>query len=430
MNNKLIYGLDFGTTHSAIAVFNNDKVEVVPVDKSGGKIMRSVLFFPDKHNKHDERYKFYIGQEAIDLYIESEMEGRLLQSIKSLLPSKWFNATYIQNRTYNVADLICLIISNLKKKADKMTGVDVKTVILGRPAIFSEDGDKEKEELAVKRLLFAAKNSGFEEVYLQIEPIAAAFSYELLLSKPELVFVADLGGGTSDFTLMKLSPEKAKQSDRKSDILATSGIRIAGDDFDSDIMWGKLVKYFGYGSKFESSIDKWFDMPIYLMRTICKWYKISMLKTIRDRNIIHDIAIHSDNPEAIERLQTLIGENLGFALFQAIEKAKCGLSMKEEEKINFHQSIIDIDEIIKRIEFEAMISEKMNKISQCIDKLLLDSKVKISEIDSVFLTGGTSFVPYVKKLLAEKFGADKIKPGDAFLSVVNGLALSGYSLIR
>ena len=413
---KLVYGLDFGTSNSAVAVLQDGKLQVLPISQGGKKTTSSVIYFPGRGGVH------YVGDEAILKYVGNGMRGRFIQSIKSVLPDTLFTGTVIMGHGYfKVEDLVALILANLKACADKITGSDVRSVVMGRPAVYSDK--KDEEEIAEERLIAAARLAGFEEIHLQIEPIAAALYYEVSLSQPQLALVADFGGGTSDFTLMRLSPDKAKLSRRQDDVIATAGVHIAGDDFDSAIMWHKLVKYFGANIRYESS-GAVLGMPAKLMRTICEWQKISFLKNSQDQEFIRQLLYLADDKDAVRRLHTLIEKNLGFSLFQAIEGAKCDLSTKPESEIIYSRSEIDISEPITREEFDRLISDEVSKIEGCLDKLLADSGVAVDDIDSIFLTGGTSRTPLIQVMLERKFGAAKMRMGDAFISVVSGLALS------
>jgi len=413
---KLIYGLDFGTTNSAIAVYHDGDVTMVPVDPLGNEMMRSVLFFPEYEDD-----VLFIGNEAIDQYIESGLDGRLIQSIKSALSSRWFISTVICKEAYRVEDFVSLILTNLKKKADHMVGQDVKAVVLGRPAVFSDDSDK--EAVAVERLLAAARMAGFREINLQIEPIAAALSYELTLTKPELALVVDLGGGTSDFTLMKLSPDYITKGDRSDDILSCQGVPVGGDNLDSEIMWHKLVKHFGAGTTYRS-LEQTMPMPLHIMRTICDWRKIPFLRARQEREFVRHLLATSSDRKAIERLQSLIEDDIAFSLFRSIESAKCELSERESATVKFFELGINIQEEILRKEFSEMIKPELDALNQCITDVLDDAGIQPDQVNSVFITGGTSLVPCVRELLASRLGAEKIQERDSFLSVAKGLALS------
>ncbi|MDP1709951.1 MAG: Hsp70 family protein, partial [Candidatus Komeilibacteria bacterium] len=241
----LAYGLDFGTTHSAISVLDGEgRATVLPVSGDNGLIIKSVLLFAQNSPRP------YVGQEAIRQYLAAGMRGRLIQSIKSALVDENFIGTTINGTRYQIEDLIALIISFLKVKADKIIGQNLDRVVLGRPAIFSDN--PKKESLARDRLIMAAQKAGFKEIHFQLEPIAAALHYETSLKRPEKALIADLGGGTSDFTLMNLSPDRVNLTDRDADVLQTSGVYVGGDNLDARIMWGKVVKHFGAEASYRS----------------------------------------------------------------------------------------------------------------------------------------------------------------------------------
>lgn len=413
----LAYGLDFGTTNSAISVLGADgKARVLPINLKGGQILKSVLFFPYGSKK------VYIGQEAIEKYIASGMKGRLIQSIKSALADEKFTGTIINGEKRQLEDLIAYIVSFLKKKADELVKQKIDRIVLGRPATFSND--PKKEQLAREKLTLAAQKAGFREISFQLEPIAAAFHYEASLKQPETVLVADLGGGTSDFTLMNLSPHRIKLTERDSDILTTNGVYLGGDNLDARIMWKKVVKHFGAEAHYKSGSNM-LHVPHRIIGSICDWRRLSFLRDDRvEQELIRMLLQSADDTEAIARLQSLIDNNLGFSLAQSVEAAKCKLSNNERTTISFSEDRISVSEEITRDEFEEAIQDELEKIRDCLDKLLSSSGLTPSSINTVFLTGGTSYVPAVKKLFEEEIGASKVVQGDAFVSVAAGLALS------
>jgi hypothetical chaperone protein len=416
---KTAYGLDFGTSNSAIAIINSSgQSQVLPIGSQQSKTIKSVLFFPyvpEKKRLH------FVGDDALTEYLAADKRGRFIQSIKSILPEESFSGTIVQGDFLGADDLVAMILRYIKKKADEITGLDITNVVLGRPAKFSEE--KSSEDTAQQRLFIAAQKAGFGNIEFQLEPIAAALHYESSLSGPKTVLVADLGGGTSDFTIMRLSPEKMKSRNRKDDILSTAGVYIGGDGFDSDIMWNKLVPYFGLNSQFKS-YDKWLPMPVHIMHQICKWQHIGLLKNREMRNTLSRFRHNSDDPEAIARLQSLINDDLGFALFQKIEEAKINLSSLSEADLSFQAEIIKISETLSRKELNDFISEKILKISETVDETMKLANIGTGDIDAVFLTGGTSLTPIIRDLFEKKFGSDKINSLDSFTSVVSGLALS------
>ena len=412
----IIYGVDFGTSNSAIAIMKDGQETVMRGRSKDDKTESSILFFPKW-----EMGIHYVGNEAIKQYIDSGMDGRLIQSIKSILPDILFNFTWIHGKKYEIDDLVSLIIRHLKKKADNSINADITKAVFGRPAVFSENPEEDKA--AEQRLLSAALKAGFKEVHFQLEPIAAAFSYELRIDKPEIVLVADLGGGTSDFTIMRLDPKKVQQNNRTSDILATGGIHIAGNDFDSAVMWNKLVSYFGYGAKY-STWDKWLDLPVHIFRRLCQWERIPFLKARDTREMLRRFLHSADNKEAVARLITLIEKDLGFSLFKAIEEAKKVLSYNDSASIDFEQHNIIIHEPMTLSEFNKFIHEEVEKFENYLTSFISNAGLNDKDIDTVFITGGSSLVPALREIFVKKFGENKIRGGETFTSVASGLALS------
>ena len=412
---KKIYGIDFGTTNSVVAVLEDGEVRVLPIIGNNQNVMRSLIFFPD------ERGRYFVGEDAIVEYVESGMDGRIMQSIKSFLSDRSFTGTVMGRKYYTIEDVVAIIFRELKKRADSLVGQDVRSAIFGRPAKFSEN--PESDSFAQQRLLKAARQAGFDEIHFQLEPVAAAFSYESRLHNPETVLVADLGGGTSDFAVVKLDPQKKNAYDRSMDILGYRGICIGGDDLDSQIMSQRLLRYFGSELHYES-FEKMLPMPVHLMRMLHEWHRVFLLKTPKYREFIGTLRRLADDKEAAERLYALVEEDLSFSLFGAIERAKLGLSFQEEDVVSFNKSIIRIHEVLARGEFERMIAGAVASMKECVDLLIADAGIAVSDITSVFLTGGISQIPVIQKLFSDNFGQQKIKSSDVFVSVAEGLALS------
>lgn len=412
----IVYGVDFGTSNSAIAIMKDGQESVMRGRTQEDKTASSILFFPKW-----EMGTHYVGEEALAQYLAGGMEGRLLQSIKSILPDALFKSTWIHGEQYEIDDLVALILRHLKSKADASTNANVTKAVLGRPAVFSDKPEEDK--IAEQRLRSAALKAGFEEVHFQLEPIAAAFSYELRIHRPEIVLVADLGGGTSDFTIMRLDPKKISSKERAADILATGGIHIGGNDFDSAIMWHKLVRYFGYEAQYKTW-DKWLELPVHLFCRLCQWERIPFFKTRDTRQMLESFLFSTNNKEAVARLITLIEQDLGFSLFKAIETAKKSLSRQDAGMIDFERLNINIHEPMTRREFDGFIREDMEKFENYLTAFLAHAEFGEHDIDTVFITGGSSLVPALRELFIKKFGASKIRGGETFTSVASGLALS------
>lgn len=416
---KASFGLDFGTTNSSLVLNQNGSVEIVDIDEynTTGKTLRSVIFF-------DEEKNIYVGYEAIAQYIDKGGEGRFLQSIKSFLPSALFEYTIINGRRYKLEDIIAIILRRIKKKGEQYLGREVVDVVMGRPVIFSED--KKKDKLAENRLRKAAEMVGFKNIVFQFEPIAAAFAFERSLSKNEekIVLIGDFGGGTSDFTIIRLSGRKLENFDRGEDVFSLGGVCVAGDIFDSELMWEKVAKFFGRDAKYKSMTGQWLDMPTSITFKLKNWHLIPQLRYRSMREYVRQLKTSINDVAAITNLENLIEDNYGFMLFQAIEKAKIELSSRDASVIAFKDRQLEIKEWVNREEFEKIIFGYISKIEACLDDMMLRIGLGPEDIDVVFTTGGTSYVPCIRNLFIRKFGEAKMKQMDAFTSVAYGLGMN------
>ncbi len=413
---KYIYGIDFGTSNSAISILDTETNEIIKTFNDA-----SLIYFPQQISSRSP-LEYFVGKIAVEKYVESEMQGRFMKSLKKILPKSSFTETRLYGKKITAEDLVCLILKYLKSQADTYINENVTKAIFGRPVVF--DLKEEKDKLAQERLLRAAQMAGFDDVNFQMEPIAAAFTYERNIKKEELVLVADLGGGTSDFTLMKLGPDKIKNPDRKNDIIGQGGIYIGGDNFDSSIMWNKGTFHFGRGLTYRD-FSNIVDVPKSFYLNICSWEKMNFFDSIRMQSNLKKFLHLTGNHPRFQNLVTLIKDNLGYAIFQSIEKTKIDLSDNEQIIFEFSKNGIEIKEPISIEEFsKEIIIEDLTKIQDYLLGFLEKSKVKADEIDTVFMTGGTSMVRPIKDFMIDLFGKEAIKSGDNFNSVVNGLSYS------
>ena len=418
-------GLDFGTSNSVISILEDNGVSVGDVDREPVResvdiVARepSVIFFP-KQGICESLY--FVGEDAIAAYLEHQMQGRFIQSLKSLLSDLTFAGTIINKRPYTPSDLVTVILAHLKQKAEIHVGQPITSVVLGRPVYFGSDPAQDKQaELSLKN---AARMAGFREIFFQYEPIAAALAYEAQLTRPEIVMVADLGGGTTDFTVMRLDPHSMARKNRKDDILATDGVDVGGNKFDSGIMWTKLVTQFGYGSSYESW-GKYLEVPVHIFRTLCRWEQIAFLKTSKYREELRYFLSGSSDRPAINRLITLIDKNLGYSLFKSIEAAKISLAEWDAAQIEFDHDGVAIQERLTAPELNRIILPDLKLVSKSTDRVLAKSGLTEDDISTVFLTGGSSLVRRIQTLFKARFGNDKVKAGsDTFTSVATGLAI-------
>ena len=407
-------GIDFGTSNSLAALFKENEINFVrfPDDKISNP---TILYFPTRSKQH------YIGNDAVYRYLSNLEEqhdaGRLMLSIKTLLPEANFDYTMVAGFGRQTAeDLAASFLSVLKRYAEEQFSQKFDGVVLGRPVDFSE--------LAVKRLEAAARQVGFKEVVFWLEPVAAALAYETQTTGDELVCVVDLGGGTSDICVIETSPGRSLNAKRENDIKAVSGIKQAGDEMSSRIMRNLLAPRFGAGSTFVS-LGKELPFPIHLIEKISKWHRINLLRNSRYLSDIVEIKRTSNRLEDVQRLSDLIQNHYGFELFQAIDDAKKFLSVSRKALIKFKP--LGLDEKITVGEFENLIDPIALKIEEAIYESLKTASAKPEQINRVLLTGGTSQIPMLNRMVEKIFGAEKITRPDFFSSVATGL---GYVASR
>lgn len=416
---NILYGIDFGTSNSAISIIDLDTNQILQTFS-----IPSVLYFPQNLGPNDKE-RVIVGHHAVEKYVNDGMKGRFMKSIKRILPNKSFHDTLINGVRYDASGLVALLLKQLKRTSDEFVGQDVKKVVLGRP-VFFDDEDADKDALAQKRLHAAAVSAGFSEIYFQFEPIAAAFTYEKSISQKQRVLVADLGGGTTDFTYMELDPVKQNSTDRRGDILATGGIYIGGDSFDSAFMWTVGTPKFGRGVKYEGTPGKFFDLPLNLFLNISSWERMIFFNSVKVLQDLKRYYFQSKNNPYLKNLMTLIENNLGYSVFREIEKVKIDLSEKEVTRFTFEKDGIEIDEEIGLNDYDDILNPDLEKISNYVERFLSENNISTEDVNSVFLTGGTSLVPAVQNIFKERFGEKKIHSGDNFISVANGLAFSHY----
>lgn len=414
--NTFVYGIDFGTSNSSVTIWDVERRALVRDDRIAG-VEASFLYFPYSTRNEPP----VVGEQARLRYVQDRMRGRLFQAIKTILPNRTFTETIVNNTPMSLEELVALFLRHLKRRADAVTGQDVRRVVLGRPAVFSVD--PEEDRLAESRVRRAAELAGFEEIHFQLEPIAAGFAYEARIHGPERVLVGDFGGGTSDFTLVQLDPARQGRTDRAGDILATAGLPTAGNKYDAATMWHKLTPLFGRNATY-ASWGKRLDVPTAMHRRICQWDQIVFLNTVENLDLLRRLVHASDDPEGFRRLVALIKENQGFALFQEIEAAKIALTGADDTRIVFAHPGIPIDVPLSVSEFDTYTEELTQSILGTLDRMLQQAQVDPGAIDAVFLTGGTSLIRSLRRRFEQRFSAHRLRGGDEFTSVADGLALS------
>ena len=416
-----VIGLDFGTTNSAIAVAEAGKEATLARFGEGGTTsFRSILYFPHKDRASSVPLETKAGPEAISSYLEADTKGRLILSIKSYLASQLFTSTQINGRYYTLEDLIAIILRRLRTTVVEQFGVSATSVVIGRPVRFAGADIEADETLALTRLRAAAELAGFSEVTFELEPVAAAYQYETQLDHDELVLIGDFGGGTSDFTLAHLGPGRKRTG--RNPVLGTSGVAIAGDTFDSRIMMNLVAPKLGLGSHYVS-LGKELPVPVWLYSQLSSWHRTFLLKDPKTMAVLREVKSQAAEPGKVAALIQLISDNMGYALYRAVENTKVQLTEKEDADFVFAHSSVHIEDTLERWRFESWIQPDVQSIAACVKGLFSEHNVNYSDIGSVFLTGGSSFVPYVRRFFAKTFGSHKLRGGEELTTVAKGLAL-------
>jgi hypothetical chaperone protein len=426
-------GIDFGTTNSSIALARGDgTVELVsfPTAATATESFRSVLYLEQHKHASRTQIKGFTGPQAIEHYLLSEHKGRLIQSLKSYLTSRTLTGTEVFGRRYNIEDLISRILTDLRLSAERQFGAPVRQATVGRPVRFVGADSDEDDDFAVQRLKQAFLHAGFESVEFEMEPIAAAYAYESTLDHDELILIGDFGGGTSDFSLLHVGPGVRARGRTAKDLLGNSGLGLAGDSFDARIV-RKLVSPALGSDSFERSYAQAPDrpasiipaVPAWIYANLERWHYLSFLKTRNVAEILKSARARAQEPEKIEALINLIEEDLGYQLHQAVQRLKVELSYQEYAEFRFRDGSMDLQATVARTEFEGWITEDLQSIETCVDTLLATSNISTREVDRVFLTGGTSFVPAVRHIFESRFSSSRVRTGNEFTSVARGLAL-------
>ena len=423
-------GLDFGTTNSALAVVQADGTVQLATFQDDGQVVstfRSVLYF--FHPEEDERggRRVVAGPQAIRSYLRADPKGRFMQSIKSFLASRLFERTRVFARLYTLEDLIAIIIRALRTAAEGQFGDLGGTVVVGRPVHFVGATDAESETFALQRLQAALQASGFDRVTFEFEPIAAAYAYGMQIDREEVVLIADCGGGTSDLSLLRLSPSHGPGTPGPCQVLGTDGVAIGGDAFDSTLVRHLVAPQLGWGMQYRS-LDKILPVPNWLYAQLERWDHLWFLNTRSTLELLHTIRRGAVAPEKIDQFLHVITHELGYPLSQAVEQTKFDLTAHEASRLLFQEPPVAISEPVARQVFETWIHPALQTITACIDRLLAQCQVAPAAVDRIFLTGGSSFVPAIRRLFAQKFDATRLRSGGELTSVVRGLALRARSL--
>lgn len=417
-------GLDFGTTNTVMALSDTgSSSHSMRFTSSAGTTdsMRTALSFMKDKGLGAAALHVEAGQAAIQQFIEHPGECRFLQSIKTFAASSLFQGTLVFAKRQSFEDLMEVFLRKLRTYAGDEWKDDVSTVIAGRPVRFA--GSNPNEELALARYNEALTRAGFPQIHYVYEPVAAAYYFAQSLKKDATVLVADFGGGTTDYSLIRFEKHAGQLSATP---IGHSGVGIAGDHFDFRMIDNLVSPEIGKGSKFKS-FDKVLDVPSGYYVNFGRWNQLSIFKTSREFNDLKSLLRSALEPEKLELFVELVEHDEGYPLYQAISSTKMALSSQEEAEFNFAPLGSAGRKMVKRSDFDQWIADDLAKIEEALDEVLTKTNTAPQSIDKVFLTGGTSFVPAVRQLFTRRFDADKIETGGELLSIAHGLALIGES---
>jgi len=415
-------GLDFGTTNTVLAQLSQgSETHSITFDTPDGtsSSMRTALSFIKDTRLGASALHVEAGQAAIRAFIDNPGECRFLQSIKTFAASPLFQGTMVHARKFQFEDLMEVFLKRLEHYAGDNWPSPVKRIVTGRPVHFA--GSSPDPELAMRRYNEALTRLGFPELHYVYEPVAAAFYFARNLKHDATVLVADFGGGTSDFSLIRFETRAGRISAIP---VGQSGVGLAGDQFDARMIDHLVAPEIGKGSQFKS-FGKRLDVPGSYYRNFSRWNQLSIFKTTKEYADLKSLVRQAVEPDKLEMFIDLIEHDEGYLLNQAISATKMALSHDEEAEFRFAALGKAGEKLVRRQDFESWISDDLASISAALDDVLEKTGTDATAVDKVFLTGGTSFVPAVRRIFSDRFAADRIETGGELISIAHGLALIG-----
>lgn len=416
MDASTFCGLDFGTSNSTVAVRSPNGVELAPLE-GDNRTLPSAIFFDFSDGTP------VFGRAAIAAYVDG-VEGRLMRSLKSVLGTALMDeTTRIRARSYTFKDIVGLIVGRLKEAADRAVGADVESVVLGRPVHFVDD-DAAADRRAQDALEDIARAQGFREVAFQYEPIAAALAYEETVRDEQYALIADIGGGTSDFSVVRVSPEGRRKTDRAEDVLASRGVHIGGTDVDRLFSMKSVMPHLGLGSDMRMPFgDKALPVPNAFFVDLATWHRINLLYTQRVSRELEELKRLSLAPEKIARLAETIDARRGHSIALAVERAKIELSKSEAATIDLSEVEQGFAARVGAGTLEEAIADQLRSLTRTLDETIAASGLTADRIDAVFLTGGSTAIPAVRAAVTGRTPGARVVEGDMFGAVGLGLGL-------
>lgn len=405
-------GIDFGTSNSAVSAGRDSAPKLVSLE-GGGSTIPSAIFF-----NLDEKRVVY-GRAALSEYLDG-YRGRLMRSLKSVLGSDLISeSTHIGSGRKSFKDIIGLFFGHLKARAEADTGYELEDAVVGRPVRFV-DHDDEADRRAEEELCIIARSQGFRNVAFEYEPVAAAADYEARIGGEQLVLVVDIGGGTSDFSVVRLSPEARSEADRRRDILANSGLHLGGTDFDRNLSLATIMREMGFKSLLTNGVE---IPPLYFFQ-MATWHLINFLYAPKSLSEVKSLVRESRHPELTRRLLTAVSEQRGHEIANLVEKSKIALT----ERALAHLDLDFVEEgwtlDIGREALASAIDGDVSRIvGTAVDAVARGAGLAPGDVDVVFLTGGSTALPGFRESIGKAFPEARIEQGDRFSSVATGLGL-------
>ncbi|AMO22094.1 Hsp70 family protein [Ramlibacter solisilvae] len=408
-------GLDFGTSNSAIAFVGPDgKARPVPLE-GGEPMLPTAVFF------NAEERSIHFGREAIALYLTG-VDGRLMRSLKSLLGSSLLEEqTRVPEGMVNFKDVIARFLREMRTRACSRLGHDVRRVVLGRPVHFVDD-DPRRDRRAQQALTEAASAAGFEEISLELEPIAAAFDYERRVHRETVVLIVDIGGGTSDFTIVRLGPARARHRERGDDVLATTGVHIGGTDYDRKLSLARVMPLLGLRHTGPTGRE----VPSGVFFDLATWHLINWLYTPKALRQAQDLRVDYGDPSLHDRLMKVLGDRLGHRIASEVEQAKIRTSMSAAgTAIDLSCIEASLAPALSAEASAADLAELLQSVVDCGHECVRRAGLSPSQLDGLYLTGGSSALRPFQQLLRREFPESELIVGDLFGGVASGLAYAG-----
>lgn len=404
-------GLDFGTSNSAIGVARGNEMALAPLEDDR-TLMPSAVFFD-----YETKGRVLFGSQAISAYV-GQTEGRLMRALKTILGSSLIHEkTTLGGRKVPLAEVVAIFVRHLKCRAEAFAGQEITAVVHGRPVHFV-DGDAAADARAQGMLETIAREAGFHDVMFVAEPIAAAHHYEQTVAAEELVLIADIGGGTSDFSIVRIGPDRRRRAERDDDILATAGVRVGGTDFDTALSLATVMPMLGLGTRL---LEKDLPMPKAPYHELATWATINFAYTYKNERTLAGLVADAAEPEKVGRLLTAIHKRLGHRMAFAVEDAKIALSDADDAVValGFLEDRLAVP--TTRAAFERAIAVSTDRLHAATRECIARAGLEGNAIDTIFLTGGSSRVPAVRAAIARAAPDARLASGSDLLSVALGL---------